>query len=96
MIKETRLRLTIFRTNRYLFAQIIDASGKTVLGISDKKLVKKPKQTKSQGAKDFGLEFAKLALEKKVKRVYFDRGQHLYHGRVQAFAEGAREGGLEF
>jgi len=101
-------RLSVHRSNRYLFAQIIDLrTGKTIMGISDKtssskeKVVdktssSKEKVAKAVKAKNFGLEFAKQALKNKIKKVVFDRGSFRYHGRIEKFAEGVREGGLEF
>lgn len=93
-----RPRLAVFRSNRSLFAQIIDdESGKTTLGLGDKNLKKTAKAAKkSEMAKMFGKEFATLAKEKNIKKVVFDRSYYAYHGRVKSFAEGAREGGLEF
>ena len=89
-------RLTVFRSNRFLYAQLIDDDkGITLLGISEKHLDKK-KETKVAVAKTLGLTLAKAAKEKKIAKVVFDRGSYRYHGRVKAFAEGAREGGLEF
>lgn len=93
-------RLVVFRSNRYLFAQIIDSkSGKTLIGLAEKKALTEKEgesKTKTEKAKLFGLKFAKEALSKKAKIVVFDRGPYRYHGRIEAFAEGAREGGLQF
>lgn len=93
-----RPRLAIFRSNRRMFAQIIDdETGKTILGFGDKSLLKTAKAVKkSEAAKIFGKEFAKLAKEKDIGKVVFDRSHYAYHGRVKVFADGAREGGLEF
>lgn len=93
-----RLRLSIFRSNKYLYAQIIDdKTAKTIASVSEKKLEKKSKDVKKvDRAKELGLLMAKEAIAKKVKQVVFDRGRYNYHGRVKAFSEGAREGGLEF
>ncbi|RJR24970.1 50S ribosomal protein L18 [Candidatus Microgenomates bacterium] len=92
-------RLSVSRSNRYLFAQVIDQkSGKTVLGLSDKKIEEKELKgkTKSEKAKVFGQKFAEETVKQKIKRVIFDRGPYRYHGRIKAFAEGVREGGLEY
>jgi len=91
-------RLSVNRSSRFLFAQIIDQkNGKTILGRSDKKIAEKDdKKTKTQKAEEFGLAFAKEAVDKKIKKVVFDRGACCYHGRVKAFAEGVRKGGLLF
>jgi large subunit ribosomal protein L18 len=90
-------RLSVFRSNKYIFAQIIDdGKGETISAISEKELVVKDKLKKSDIAKQLGIALAKKALAKKVNSVVFDRGSYLYHGRIKAFAEGAREGGLKF
>ena len=90
-------RLSVFKSNKYIFAQVInDQIGKTIVGVSEKELGVKEKITKTERAKQLGAALAKKALAKKVKAVVFDRGSYLYHGRVKAFAEGAREGGLKF
>ena len=79
-----------------MYIQIIDdKSGKTLLSASEK-LVKEAKGTKTERAKVLGNMIGKLALEKKITKVVFDKGAYSYHGRVKAVAEGAREGGLVF
>ena len=89
-------RLSVFRSCRYISAQIIDDSqGKTLLGVSEKD-IKGIKGTKTERAFALGEYLAKKAGEKKVKKVAFDRGAYKYHGRVKALAEGARKGGLIF
>lgn len=87
-----RPRLSVFRSNRYMYAQVIDRTGNTIVGLSEKTL--KAKGTPTERAKLVGAEIAKLAIAKKVKEVAFDKGRFAYHGRVKALAEGAREGGL--
>ena len=90
-------RLSVFRSNRYLFAQLInDEKGQTLIGVSEKELSAGEKVNKTEKAKQLGTVLAKKALHKKINTVVFDRGSYLYHGRVKAFAEGAREGGLKF
>jgi len=81
-----------------MFVQIIDdTQGKTLVSVSDfGKDAKSLKGTKTEMSKEIGKLVAKKAIEKKVKKVVFDRGGKLYHGRVKAIAEGAREGGLDF
>ncbi|MEX2013207.1 MAG: 50S ribosomal protein L18 [Candidatus Levyibacteriota bacterium] len=89
-------RLSVFRSNKYIYAQLIDDEKKeTILAVSEKKLGKTtgPKFDRS---KELGVLLAKEALSKKIKRVIFDRGRYIYKGRVRALAEGAREGGLNF
>jgi large subunit ribosomal protein L18 len=75
---------------------IDDASGKTLLSLSSKGDKKKKDSKKTDDAKATGLALAKKAIEKGIRQVVFDRGGYKYHGRTKAFAEGAREGGLEF
>lgn len=89
-------RLSVHRTNEFIYAQLIDDTiGKTIFGLSEKSLGK-VSGTKVARAKALGLEIAKKAVEKKIKQVIFDKGSFKYHGRVKALAEGAREGGLTF
>lgn len=87
-------RLSVYRSNNYIYAQIIDDKAhKTVVGVAEKK---DQTGTKTEKARQLGAQLAKLAIEKKVKEVVFDKGSYSYHGRVKALAEGAREGGLVF
>ncbi|MBI2074399.1 MAG: 50S ribosomal protein L18 [Candidatus Levybacteria bacterium] len=93
---KVRPRLSVFRSNRLIYAQIIDdQKGETIIGVSEKGVGKDAKQKKEQ-AYALGVLLAKKALDKKIKKVVFDRGSYAYHGRVEALALGAREGGLEF
>ena len=97
-----RPRLSVFRSNRYVFAQIInDVKGVTLVSAGDLKSKGKvkpasPAGRKTESAKNVGLELAKLAKLKNIEAVMFDRGGNKYQGRVKALAEGAREGGLKF
>lgn len=94
---EGRPRLSVFRSANHIYAQIInDASGKTLLQVSSLKKDKKKKQKKIETAKAIGSQIAKLALQKGIKKVAFDRGGYAYHGRVKALAAAAREAGLDF
>lgn len=87
-------RLSVFRSNTHIYAQLInDESGKSICAVSD---VKIKKGTKTEKAKEAGLELAKVAKEKKISKVVFDRSGYKFHGRVKSLAEGAREGGLQF
>lgn len=96
-INKENLRLSIYRSNKFLSAQIIDdKNGKTLLGITSRKFESETKKNKTDSAKEFGIKFGKQAISLGIKKVVFDRGSHLYIGRVRAFAEGAREGGLKF
>lgn len=93
-----RYRLAVFRSNKHIYAQIIDdEKGHTLVSASDLKDLKtSQKMTKTEKAKEVGKILAQKALEAKVKDVFFDRRKYKYHGRVKALAEGAREGGLNF
>lgn len=89
-----RPRLSVYRSNQHIYAQIIDDSkGQTLAYVSDLKIAE---GTKKERAGKVGEELAKVALEKKIKSVVFDRGGYKYHGRVEALAQGARKGGLVF
>ncbi len=91
-----RLRLSVFRSNKHLYAQIIDdKKGVTVLGVSEK-LLSGAKGAKVELAKKMGTILAEQASKKKITHVVFDRGRFAYHGRIKALAESAREGGLKF
>lgn len=88
-------RLTVFRSNKYLYAQIIDDKTRhTLAAASDLKL--KEKLSKSERAKQVGTMLGKAALSKKIKTVVFDRGWYRFHGRIKALADAAREAGLKF
>ncbi|MBN2073800.1 MAG: 50S ribosomal protein L18 [Actinobacteria bacterium] len=93
-----RPRLCVFRSNRYIYGQIIDESnGRTILGISSRIMERKDSD---RGKIDIsfrtGEALAKKALDNKIESVVFDRSGYKYHGRVKALAEGARKGGLKF
>ena len=89
-----RPRLSVFKSNLYIYAQIIDDSkGTTLAAISDMGLKGK---TKTERAKLAGAELAKKAVAAGITKVSFDRGGFIFTGRVRALAEGAREGGLVF
>lgn len=92
-----RPRLSVFRSNQFVYAQLIDdVSGKTLVGISEKNMTMSGKETKTDRARSMGAELAAIAKKKGITTVVFDRGGYKYHGRVKAFADGAREGGLTF
>ncbi len=95
-----RPRLNVFRSLKHIYSQIIDDySGKTIISASsiDKELKGKIKTGSNiEAAKTVGLLVAKRAVDKGIKNVVFDRGGYLYHGRVKALADAAREGGLKF
>lgn len=91
-------RLSVFRSNTDIYAQLIDDnSGVTIAAASSKqKDITAQKAPKIQKSKMVGEAIAKKALELGVKKVVFDRSGYVYHGRVKAVADGAREGGLDF
>lgn len=92
---QERPRLTVFRSGRHMYAQIIDdASGKTLASFSTLEGNLTSKNIES--AKKVGAELAKRALDKNIKNVVFDRSGYVFHGRVKAVADGAREAGLSF
>ena len=96
----TRPRLSVFRSSRHIYAQVIDdAKGTTVAAASsvDKDIKAKLKSGANiEAAKEVGKLIAERAVKAGVKEVVFDRGGYLFHGRVKALADGAREGGLSF
>jgi large subunit ribosomal protein L18 len=95
-----RPRLSVFRSSKHIYAQVIDdANGVTLASASSlEKEVRGGAKTGANvdAAKAVGMRVAERAKEKGVKQVVFDRGGYLYHGRVKALADAAREGGLEF
>ena len=98
---QDRPRLSVFRSNNHIYAQVIDDDAQqTICAAStvDKELNKDPDKSSSNCASssDVGSLLAKRAKKKGVKEVVFDRGGNIYHGRVKALAEAARKGGLKF
>jgi large subunit ribosomal protein L18 len=95
-----RPRLSVFRSSKHIYAQVIDdAAGRTVAAASS--LEKELRGSMKTGAnvaaaKEVGKRIAERARQHGVKKVVFDRGGYLFHGRVKALADAAREGGLEF
>lgn len=97
MYAQNHPRLSVFRSLKHMTAQIIDdAQGRTLVSITEKELTKSKKETKTELALKLGEQLAKKAKAKGVSKVAFDRASYRYHGRVKAFADGARKGGLEF
>ena len=96
----SRTRLTVFRSARHIYAQLIDdANGKTLAQANSRESGVKAEEGSAGGvsaAKAVGKAIAERAREQGVKSVVFDRGGSIYHGKVRAVAEGAREAGLEF
>lgn len=95
---ESRPRLSVFRSNREIYAQIVDdVTGKTISAASSRdKDIKSTKGTKIEIASLVGKSLADKAIKSGVDTISFDRGGYLYHGRVKSLAEGAREAGLKF
>jgi len=92
-----RPRLVVFRSNRGIEAQLVDdVDGKTLAAASWLHLKKSFKGNKTQQAAEVGKLLAERAKQADLESVVFDRGGYLYHGRVKALAEAAREGGLKF
>ena len=95
-----RPRLAVFRSARHIYAQAIDDSaGSTLAASSTLTIQKSLKNTytgNKEAAKAVGADVAKKLIEKSISTVVFDRGGFIYHGRVQALADGAREAGLNF
>ena len=91
-------RLTVFRSNKHIYAQVInDVESKTMVSASTKsKDIDLKKTSDKDAAAQVGKLIAKKALEAKIEKVCFDRGPYLYHGRVKALADAAREQGLQF
>ena len=92
-----RPRLVVYRSNRGIEAQLVDdTAGKTLAASNHKALAKSFKGSKTDQAAEVGKTLAAAAKKAGVESVVFDRGGFLYHGRVKALAEAAREGGLQF
>lgn len=91
-----RPRLNVFRSNKNIHAQIIDDVNGVTLVSANSVEMKLENGGNVEAAKKVGAEIAKRALEKNIENVVFDRGGYIYHGRVQALAEAAREAGLKF
>lgn len=91
-------RLSVFRSNKEIYVQMIDdLNGKTLLSVSSRtKEISTQKGTKTERAVLVGKLIAERAAEQNITSVVFDRNGFLYHGRVKALAEAAREGGLKF
>jgi large subunit ribosomal protein L18 len=97
---EQRPRLSVFRSAKHIYAQlVVDATGSTLLAASTLSPEIRGEITglkKSEAARKVGALLGRKAVERNIRRVIFDRNGFLYHGRVKALAEGARESGLEF
>jgi large subunit ribosomal protein L18 len=88
--------MSVFRSNKEIYAQLIDDENGKTLAAASTKNVTEEKANKTQLAEKVGTEIAKKALDSGINTVVFDRNGYLYHGRVKALAEAARKGGLKF
>lgn len=94
-----RPRLVVFRSNSHLYAQLVDdIAGVTLASSSTQQLARTGSALKPNkaGAAEVGKDIAAKALERKIESVVFDRNGYIYHGKIKALADGAREGGLKF
>ncbi len=94
-----RPRLSVYKSNKFLSAQIIDdEKGLTLVSVTEKALGKLGELGKDGlgKAKEIGKMLAEKATKAKIKKVVFDKGGYVYHGKIKAIADGAREGGLDF
>lgn len=90
-----RPRLSVFRSNKFVYAQLIDdEKGITLVAVHEKELKVATGLKKAEKAKELGKLLAEKAIAKKIKQVVLDRSSYKYHGRVKAIADGAREGGI--
>jgi len=96
---QERPRLVVYRSNRHIYAQVVDdVTGQTLVSSSSLVLAKAGESLKAdrEAATMVGKDLAAKALERAITAVVFDRNGYIYHGRVQALADGARDGGLKF
>jgi large subunit ribosomal protein L18 len=89
-------RLTVFRSAKNIYAQLIDDSKQTTIASASSKEKSIEKNNKTELSKIVGKLIAERSIAKGIKEVYFDRGSYKYHGRVKSLAEAARSGGLKF
>ncbi len=92
-----RVMVTVFRSSKHIYAQLVDpTSGRTVGSVSSRSVVSGGPTGNIEAAKKVGVALAELAREKNIEKVVFNRNGFLYHGRVKALGEAAREAGLQF
>ena len=90
-------RLSVFRSNKYIYGQLVDdKTGTTLADVQAQAKKLHEKKKKIEAAFAVGQELARIAKEKKINEIVFDRGSYRYHGRVKSFADGVRDGGLKF
>jgi len=93
--KASHFKLKVFRSNKRIYAQVIDEKGRVMAAESDLKLIDSPKKTKRERARMVGKKLAEKLLKLKINRLVFERGRYRYLGRVKALVEGVREGGIK-
>ena len=91
-----RVRISVHRTLSQIYVQAIDDAARTTVAACSSLQLQESKGDKKAVARQVGLELGKALLQKNCTKVFFDRGQFLYHGRVKALADGLRESGLQF
>jgi large subunit ribosomal protein L18 len=92
-----RPRLVVYRSLKHMEGQLVDdLAGKTLVGVSTRVVTPGDEAGKTAASREAGRKLAEQAKEAGIEKVVFDRGGYRYHGRVKAFADGARDGGLEF
>lgn len=92
-----RPRLTVFRSSKYIYAQLVDdVGGRTLASVSSAKIEGLKGTGNCDAAKSVGLKIAEIAKGQNIEKVVFDRNGYVYHGKVKALADGAREAGLQF
>lgn len=92
-----RPRLTVFRSSKYIYAQLVDdVNGTTLASVSSSGISGLKGTSNCDAAKSVGAKIAEIAKGKNIEKVVFDRNGYVYHGKVKALAEGAREAGLQF
>lgn len=92
-----RPRLSVYRSSKHMYAQIVDdTAGKTLVATSTRTIEGIKSTSSVDAAKAVGVQIAKLAKEKNINNIVFDRSGYLYHGRIQAVADAAREAGIKF
>ncbi|MFP4212603.1 MAG: 50S ribosomal protein L18 [Desulfohalobiaceae bacterium] len=91
-----RPRLVVFRSNKHIYAQLVDDLSGTTWTAASTHTLESPARLSRDSAREVGQQVAARAKELDVQQVVFDRNGYIYHGRVQALADGAREGGLKF
>ena len=89
-------RISVSRSLQHIYAQVIDDAGQVTMASFSSAHLKKSSGTKKEIAKQVGLELGKVMIAKKIEEAFFDRGGYLYHGRIQALADGLREAGVKF